>query len=75
MQTPTEIIQQASEHLQDAQDRLFFQAESLDVSRRVPNADRLVMTRGASLVVSDCKDVLTKVQRGFMISEKGRVLL
>ncbi len=63
MQNPNEIIKQATERLQEAQDRLFFLAESLDVSRRVPDADRLIMTRGASLVISDCKAALEKVQR------------
>ncbi len=63
MQNPNDIIKQPTEHLQEAQDRLFFLAESLDVSRRVPDADRLIMTRGASLVISDCKTVLEKVQR------------
>ena len=63
MQTPNEPITQASEHLRDAQDRLFFLAGSLDVSRLVPNAHRLVITRGDSLVISDCRAVLTKVQR------------
>ncbi len=63
MQNPNDIIKQASERLQEAQDRLFFLVESLDVSRRVPDADRLVMTRGASLVISDCKATLEKVQR------------
>ncbi len=57
------LIKQATESLHEAQDRLFFLAESLDVSRRVPDADRLVMTRGASLVISDCKATLEKVQR------------
>ena len=60
---PNELITQASEHLQDAQDRLFFLAESLDVSRRVTNGDRLVMTQGASQVISDCRAVLEKVQK------------
>jgi hypothetical protein len=63
MPNPNDIIKQASERLQEAQDRLFFLAESLDVSRRVPDADRLIMTRGASLVISDCKATLEKVQR------------
>ncbi len=63
MQNPNDIIKQATERLQEAQDRLFFLAESLDVSRRVPGADRLVLTRGASLVISDCGATLEKVQR------------
>jgi hypothetical protein len=57
------LIKQATESLQDAQDRLFFLAEALDTSRRVPDADRLVMTRGAAIVVGDCKAVLEKVQK------------
>ena len=63
MQTTNKLIIQASEHLEDAQDRLFSLAESLDVSRRVPNAHYLVMTKGASLVISDCKAVRAKVQK------------
>ncbi len=63
MPNPNDIIKQASERLQEATDRLHFLAESLDVSRRVSDADRLVMTRGASLVISDCKATLEKVQR------------
>jgi hypothetical protein len=64
MQNPNDIIKQPTEHLQEAQDRLFFLAESAWMcpggSR---DADRLIMTRGASLVISDCKTVLEKVQR------------
>ena len=63
MSNANEIIKQASERLEEAQDRLFFLAEALDTSRRIPDADRLVMTRGASLVISDCKATLEKVQR------------
>ncbi len=63
MPNPNDIIKQATERLQEAQDRLFFLAESLDASRRVPDADRLIMTRGASLVISDCKATLENVQR------------
>lgn len=57
------LIKEASERLEEAQDRLFFLAESLDVSRRVADPNRLIMTRGASLVVSDCKTALEKVQK------------
>ncbi len=63
MPNTNNIIKQATERLEEAQDRLFFLAESLDVSRRVPDADRLIMTRGASLVISDCKATLESVQR------------
>ncbi len=63
MPTPNDIIKQATESQQEAQDRLFFLAEALDTSRRVPDADRLIMSRGASLVISDCKATLEKVQR------------
>jgi hypothetical protein len=59
MQNPNELISKVAE----AQDRLFFLAESLDVSRRVPDSDRLIMTKGASLVISDCKAVLEKVEK------------
>ena len=36
-------------------------SSGLDVSRRVPRADRRVVTRGASLLIGDCREVLDKV--------------